>query len=67
MVCPIRPDAGTVREVNVDKERPLRQAAGAVGGFLAGFALGDGGLASNSVGTLALAVGLGLLGFALVR
>lgn len=49
------------------RDKPVRQAAGSVGGFLAGFVLGDAGLASNSVGTTALAVGLGLLGFAVVR
>lgn len=48
-------------------DKPVRQAAASVGGFLAGFVVGDAGLASNSVGTIALAVGLGLLGFALVR
>jgi hypothetical protein len=49
------------------RDRSLRQAAGAVGGFLVAFVLGDAGLASNSVGTIALAIGGGLLGFALVR
>ena len=44
-----------------------RRWAASVGGFLAGFVLGDRGLASNGVGTLALAVGLGLLAFSWVR
>jgi hypothetical protein len=48
-------------------DKPVRQAAGVLGGLLIGFVLGDGGLASNSVGTVALALGGGLLGFALVR
>lgn len=47
-------------------DKPIRQAAASIGGFLAGFVLGDGGLASNSLGTVAPAIGLGLLGFALV-
>lgn len=48
-------------------DKPVRRAAASVGGFLTGFVVGDAGLASNGVGTIALAVGLGLLGFALVR
>jgi hypothetical protein len=48
-------------------DRPIRQAAGAVGGFLLAFVLGDAGLASNGVGTVALAVGGGLVAFALVK
>jgi hypothetical protein len=50
-----------------DREKPLRQAAGTIGGFLIGFVAGDGGVASNGVGTIALALGAALLGFALVR
>jgi hypothetical protein len=52
---------------NKDNEKPLRQAAGVIGGFLLGFVLGDVGLASNSVGVIALAAGGGLLAFAFVR
>jgi hypothetical protein len=48
-------------------DRPIRQAAGAIGGFLIAFVLGDAGLAGNGVGTIALAVGGALVGFALVR
>ena len=50
-----------------DWQKPLRQMAGAFGGFLLAFVLGDRGLASNGVGVIALAVGGALLGFALVR
>src|SRR3954447_12373504 len=60
--------APTVLAMSDDRpDRPIRQAAGAVGGFLIAFVLGDAGLASNGVGTIALAVGGGLVGFALVR
>lgn len=45
-----------------------RRTAATLGGFLSGFVLGDAGLPSgNGVGTIALAVGFGLLGFAFVR
>ena len=50
-----------------DREKPIRQAAGVLGGILVGFALGDAGLASNSVGPVALAVGMGGLAFAFGR
>jgi len=50
-----------------ESEKPIRQAAASLGGFLVGFVLGDAGLASNGVGTVALAVGAALLAFSLVR
>lgn len=45
----------------------MRRWAASIGGFLIGFVLGDAGLASNSVGVVALAVGAALFAFALVR
>ncbi len=50
-----------------DIEKPMRQAAGVIGGVLLGFVLGDAGLASSDGITFALAASLGLLAFAFVR
>ena len=47
--------------------KPVRQAAAVIGGFVTGFVLGDAGLASNFIGTIALAVGLATLAFGFVR
>lgn len=52
---------------NSNVSKPVRQAAAVVGGFVTGFVMGDGGLASNGFGTVALAAGLAALAFAFVR